>query len=74
MTLLIYYTAIVFVFTGGSIAIGFAVETMLPWASMPVFLTLFFISLWLAWVIAVRLTEPKTRSALTNSATSDQRA
>jgi hypothetical protein len=74
MTLLIYYTAIVFAFTGGSIAIGFAVENMLPWASMPVFLSLFFISLWLAWIIAVRLTQPKSQSAPAHGATGDQRA
>jgi len=74
MTLLIYYTGILTVLTLGSIAVGFAVEHVALWASMPVFLVLFFASLWLAWVIAVKLTEPKEQSAPASGATSDQRA
>ncbi|MBX9773995.1 MAG: hypothetical protein K2Y71_06240 [Xanthobacteraceae bacterium] len=40
--------------------IGLAVERMFPAASLLVFLTLFFLVLWVAWVGAVKLTEPKT--------------
>jgi hypothetical protein len=29
------------------------------YASMIVFLTIYFLTLWVAWVLAVRLTEPK---------------
>jgi hypothetical protein len=72
MTLLIYYIVITGILTGVSIAIGFAVEQVAVWASMPVFITLFFLSLWLAWIIAVKVTEP--RSAPAHGATGDLRA
>jgi hypothetical protein len=73
MTLLVYYTILS--------AIGFAIaafvclgiEEVVPWASLPIFLTMFFAILWLAWIIAVKLTEPKA-SAPAVGATGDQRA
>ena len=74
MTLLVYYIVVTGVLTGISIAIGLAVEQVSVWASMPIFITLFFLSLWAAWVIAVRITEPKVVSAPVDGATSDQRA
>ena len=75
MTLLIYYIAITGLLTGISIAIGLAVEQVAVWASMPIFIALFFVSLWVGWIIAVRLTEPKTRTApATAGVPSDQRA
>jgi hypothetical protein len=40
---------------------------------MPIFLTMFFAVLWVAWILAVRMTEPKTVSAPVVGATSDQR-
>jgi hypothetical protein len=46
---------------------------VVPWISMPIFLTMFFGILWGAWVLAVKMTEPKSRSAPIG-ATSDQRA
>jgi len=51
-----------------------AIEKAVPWISMPLFLGMFFVSLWGCWVIAVRMTEPKIASAPLASATSDQRA
>jgi hypothetical protein len=39
--------------------IGITIERTWPTASLPVFLTMYFLFLWLAWVLAVRLTEPK---------------
>jgi hypothetical protein len=39
--------------------IGLVVERYWPAASLPVFLILYFVFLWVAWVIAVRLTAPK---------------
>ena len=75
MTLLIYYIAITGVLTGISIAIGLAIEQVAVWASMPIFIVLFFLSLWVGWIIAVKLTEPKKRSApAAAGAPSDQRA
>ena len=75
MTLLIYYITATGVLTGISIGIGLAIEQVAVWASMPIFIVLFFLSLWVGWIIAVKLTEPKTRSApATAGAPSDQRA
>jgi uncharacterized membrane protein YphA (DoxX/SURF4 family) len=73
MTLLIYYVVITTVMTCISIAIGLAVEQVAAWLSMPLFLVLFFSSLWAAWVAAVKITEPRTRTAPNVGATSDQR-
>ena len=39
--------------------IGIFVERTWPAASLPVFLGLYFVFLWAAWLIAVRITEPK---------------
>lgn len=39
--------------------IGSAVDKVWPSASLPVFLGLYFLFLYIAWVIAVRVTEPK---------------
>lgn len=47
--------------TGNAIIyfIGLAIERMWPIASLPAFLVLFFVVLWLSWLGAVRLTAPK---------------
>jgi hypothetical protein len=74
MTLLIYYTTILLALTAGSVVIGLGVEKVMPTVSMPIFLCLFFLSLWVAWIISVKLSEPKTKSAPIDGATSDQRA
>lgn len=39
--------------------IGLVVERVWPQASLPIFLALYFLFLWLSWIIAVKLTEPK---------------
>jgi len=39
--------------------IGLVVERIWPQASLVIFLALYFFFLWLAWILAVRLTEPK---------------
>jgi hypothetical protein len=39
--------------------IGLVIERYWPTASLPIFLLLYFVFLWLAWVIAVRITAPK---------------
>jgi hypothetical protein len=38
--------------------VGQVVERILPAASLPAFLALFFLSLWVAWLIAVKVTAP----------------
>lgn len=48
--------------TAGSFAIyliGLGVERVVPAASLPAFLVLFFLMLWVTWIVSVRLTAPK---------------
>lgn len=73
MKLITYYVVLS---TIGDVIAAFVclgIEKVVPWASMPIFLALFFAILWAAWVAAVKMTEPKTLSAPIG-ATSDQRA
>jgi hypothetical protein len=37
------------------------IERNAPAASLPAFLAMYFLFLWVAWVIAVRITRPKTQ-------------
>jgi uncharacterized membrane protein len=60
MWLLIVYVALVLVGDAADYLIGLAVERM--WgaqASLVVFLVLYFVFLWVAWVLAVKITEPR---------------
>lgn len=60
MWLLIVYVALMILGDIADYLIGLAVERM--WgsqASLIVFLALYFLFLWIAWVIAVRITSPK---------------
>lgn len=61
MVLLIVY--LVLMITGDFIAylVGLSVEKMYPQASLPVFLFMYFLMLWVSWVIAVKLTAPKDK-------------
>jgi hypothetical protein len=57
MALIIWYLALV---AAGDTSLGF--RSSIQWGSYPsliVFLAIYFVTLWLAWLIAVRLTEPK---------------
>jgi len=68
--LVIYYVVIMLLFNVATVAIGFLVESMFgSTPSLFVFLSLYFLTLWVAWVIAVWLTEPKVaaQSAATRS-------
>jgi hypothetical protein len=60
MSLLVVY--VVLMVAGDIIAylIGLVIERTMPGASLPAFLAMYFLFLWIAWVIAVRITEPKT--------------
>ena len=62
MTLLLYYIVLVAVLDVAAIALCLMVEQVFPALSMPIFLILFFGILWLAWIISVRLTEPRSVS------------
>ena len=60
MKLITYYIVISLIGDVAAVALCLAIEQVVPWASMPIFLTLFFLILWVAWVLAVKMTEPKT--------------
>ncbi len=60
MYLLIIYIGLVLVGDIADYLIGLVVERM--WgsqASLVVFLALYFLFLWVAWVVAVKITEPR---------------
>lgn len=61
MWILIIYILIVLVGESAAIAVGLVLDRTYPLASLPVSLSLFFIVLWLSWVLAARLTEPRHR-------------
>jgi len=57
--LLIVYVVLMIVGDIADYLIALVVEHFWPQASLPVFLILYFAFLWLAWVAAVKITEPK---------------
>jgi hypothetical protein len=60
MRLIIYYIVIMLMLNVATILIGFAVENLFgSVASLIVFLSSFFASLWAAWLGSVWLTQPK---------------
>jgi hypothetical protein len=61
MSLLIVYIALVMI--GDLIAyfVGLVIERNLPAASLPAFLAMYFLFLWVSWLIAVRITQPRVR-------------
>jgi hypothetical protein len=67
MTLLLYYVALVIVGDVAAYFIGRFIEYQ--WGSYPsliAFLALYFLVLWVAWQIAVRLTKPSDLKATTS--------
>jgi hypothetical protein len=63
MWLIVVYVGLMI--TGDILAylLGLIVERMWgPTASLPFFLFMYFMFLWVSWVIAVRLTEPKVKT------------
>ena len=63
MWLLIVYIGLVLVGDAIDYVIGLAVERMWgPQASLVVFLVLYFVFLWIAWLVAVKITEPRSEA------------
>jgi hypothetical protein len=60
MTLLLVYLLLTAVGSGAIYFVGLAIEGMWPVFSLPAFLALFFLMLWIAWVLAIKLTAPRT--------------
>ncbi|MPZ40950.1 MAG: hypothetical protein GEU95_23460 [Rhizobiales bacterium] len=60
MLLIVYYIAIMLLLNVVTVIIGFVVEAWMgSVASLIVFLALYFLTLWIAWVLSVWLTQPK---------------
>ena len=62
MYLLLVYVGLVIVGDVIAYFIGLAIERMAPGASLLSFLGIYFLFLYLAWVIAVRITRPRTEA------------
>jgi hypothetical protein len=58
MKLIAYYIVLLLVGDVIAVLLGLWIETIWPAMSMPIFLVLYFLVLWVAWIIAVRMTEP----------------
>ncbi|MBV8287884.1 MAG: hypothetical protein JOZ35_13280 [Hyphomicrobiales bacterium] len=61
MSLLIVYVALMIAGDFVAYLIGLAIEREAPAASLPAFLAMYFLFLWVAWVIAVRITRPRAQ-------------
>jgi hypothetical protein len=59
MRLIIYYVALVLAADVVAVILCLWIERFWLAGSMPIFIGLYFVILWGAWVAAVRLTEPK---------------
>jgi hypothetical protein len=73
MTLLIYYLVLVLLGDFVAVVLSLWIERTSPSASLPIFLALYFGILWAAWVLAVRLSEPKMTAARLGAAPHDHR-
>jgi hypothetical protein len=68
MSLLIAYLACLLIGQSITISIGLMLDRVVtPGISLPISLTLYFAMFWIAWKIAVRLTEPKSTTPPTPS-------
>jgi hypothetical protein len=63
MSLLAVYVGLMIAGDFIAYLIGLVVERTIPGASLPVFLAMYFLFLWVAWVLALRITEPKKAAA-----------
>jgi hypothetical protein len=59
VALIAYYVGFMVLGDLADYLIGLVVEQVWPQASLLVFLALYFVSLWVAWLLAVRMTAPK---------------
>ena len=65
MVMLALYVLIVVVSEAVVVSIGLTLDRIHSALSLPVSLSLFFAVLWFAWIIAVRLTEPRRAKSQT---------
>jgi hypothetical protein len=59
MRLIAFYVLFVLIGEFGAYLVGRTVEHWSQTASLPVFLSCFFVVFWVAWRLAVRVTDPK---------------
>ena len=59
MQLIFYYVGFMVAGDVADYLIGLVVERLWPQASLVIFLALYFVFLWVAWLLAVRITRPK---------------
>ena len=59
MQLIVYYVGFMVAGDFADYLIGLVVERIWPQASLVIFLVLYFVFLWVAWLLAVKMTEPK---------------
>ena len=57
--LIFYYVGFMAAGDVADYLIGLVVERLWPQASLVIFLALYFVFLWVAWLLAVRITRPK---------------
>ena len=62
MVLLLVYLALMIVGDFIAYFIGLVIERTVPGASLPAFLAMYFVFLWVAWVLAVRITRPREQA------------
>jgi len=62
MNLILVYVTLALIGNAAIYFIGLGIEHTWPVASLPLYLLMFFVVLWLAWIGPVKLTEPKATS------------
>ncbi|HEY7665441.1 MAG TPA: hypothetical protein VH934_20170 [Xanthobacteraceae bacterium] len=61
MSLLAVYLVLMIIGDLVAYSIGLVIERNAPAASLPAFLAMYFVFLWVAWIIAVRITRPSAQ-------------
>jgi hypothetical protein len=59
MILLAVYLLLIVGGTFGAYLVGLFIERASPTASLPAFLAMYFMVLWVGWLLAVRITKPE---------------
>jgi hypothetical protein len=63
MSLLLVYVVLMIIGDIVAYLVGLAIEHAFPQASLASFLVVYFVMLWVAWQIAVRVTRPRASAA-----------
>jgi hypothetical protein len=61
MSLLIVYLTLMITGDIAAYLIGWSLNGTPPAASLPAFLAMYFVFLWVAWILAVRITAPRAQ-------------